>query len=165
MFEISCEFLGFRSPLVDIPLRHVAPRHWVTGAQLSEITNWCLLQGSKWPFSTTMLSRSVVHFSPLDATSHPSWRETSPEISFHSDNAAKMLWKQRNLWRRNTSVFGFRFVLSVSKVFMDKPISKQVYQLKTISNIAVSLPLRTMFYVLQKICSGFSKGLNLCCSF
>jgi len=46
MFEISCEFLGFCSPVVDIPLRHVALRHWVTGASTFGDNNLMFLQGS-----------------------------------------------------------------------------------------------------------------------
>jgi hypothetical protein len=44
-----------------------------------------------------MLSRSVVHLSSRDAAPHPSWKETSREISFSSDNAANMLWKLETL--------------------------------------------------------------------
>jgi len=97
-----------------------------------------------------------VHFSPRDAAPHPIWKETSPEISFHSDNAAKMLWKLETS-EEGTRPSRFRLVLSVSKALMDAPISKHVYQLKTVSNIVVSLPLRTMFYGLQKIRCGFSE--------
>lgn len=71
MFEISREFLGFRSPEVDSHLRHVAPRLRVIGARPSAITKWCLLQGWKCPFSTTVISKRRALFTPWrSATSH-----------------------------------------------------------------------------------------------